>query len=80
MINVIIVEDEPLAQEILESYIAKLPQLNLVTKCSNAIEAQAALKEHEIDLMFLDIQMPQITGIEFLKSLNNPPLTIFTTA
>ena len=80
MINVIIVEDEPLAQEILESYIAKLPQLNLVATCSNAIEGGAALKEHDVDLIFLDIHMPQITGIEFLKSLSNPPLAIFTTA
>ncbi len=80
MMNVIIIEDEPLAQEILESYISKMPNLNLVAKCSNAIEASATLKEHDIDLMFLDIQMPQITGIEFLKSLNKPPLTIFTTA
>lgn len=80
MINVIIIEDEPLAQEILESYISKLPQLNLVAKCSNAIEANTALKENDVDLMFLDIKMPQITGIEFLKSLSNPPLTIFTTA
>jgi len=80
MINVIIVEDEPLAQEILESYIAKMPQLNLLARCSNAIEASAALKEFDVDLIFLDIQMPQITGIEFLKSLSNPPLTIFTTA
>jgi len=80
MINVIIVEDEPLAQEILESYIAKMPQLNLLAKCANAIEASNALKEHDVDLIFLDIQMPQITGIEFLKSLSNPPLTIFTTA
>jgi len=80
MINVIIVEDEPLAQEILESYIAKMPQINLLAKCANAIEASNALKEHDVDLIFLDIQMPQITGIEFLKSLSNPPLTIFTTA
>ncbi len=80
MINVIIIEDEPLAQEILENYISKLPQLNLVATCSNAIEGGAALKEHDVHLIFLDIQMPQITGIEFLKSLSNPPLTIFTTA
>jgi len=80
MINVIIVEDEPLAQEILESYVAKMPQLKLLAKCANAIEASNALKEHDVDLIFLDIQMPQITGIEFLKSLSNPPLTIFTTA
>jgi len=80
MINAIIIEDEPLAQEILQSYIAKLPQINLVATCSNAIEGGEAIKANHVDLMFLDIQMPQITGIEFLRSLSSPPLTIFTTA
>ena len=80
MINVIIVDDEPLALDVLETYIEKLPDLNLVTKCTNALEANNALKEHDIDLMFLDIQMPQLTGIDFLRSLSNPPLVIFTTA
>lgn len=80
MINVIIVDDEPLALDVLETYITKLPNLNLVTKCTNALEANNALKEHDIDLMFLDIQMPQLTGIDFLRSLSNPPLVIFTTA
>ena len=55
MINVIIVDDEPLAQDVLETYVQKLPNLNLVQKCSNALEANAALKAHDIDLMFLDI-------------------------
>lgn len=80
MINVIIVDDEPLAQDVLETYIEKLPDLNLVRKCSNALEANEALKSDEIDLMFLDIQMPQLTGIDFLKTLVNPPIVIFTTA
>lgn len=80
MINVIIVDDEPLAQDVLETYIEKIPDLNLVAKCSNAFEANEALKENEIDLMFLDIQMPQLTGIDFLKTLVKPPLVIFTTA
>jgi DNA-binding LytR/AlgR family response regulator len=80
MINVIIVDDEPLAQEVLETYVEKMPELNLVQKCSNALEANEALKNHEIDLMFLDIQMPQLTGIDFLKTLAHPPLVIFTTA
>ncbi|MBL7792474.1 MAG: response regulator transcription factor [Saprospiraceae bacterium] len=80
MINVIIVDDEPLAQDVLETYIEKMPDLHLVKKCSNAFEANDALKNHAIDLMFLDIQMPQITGIDFLKTLSNPPLVIFTTA
>lgn len=80
MINVIIVDDEPLAQDVLETYVEKIPDLNLVTKCSNAFEATKALKEHDIELMFLDIQMPQLTGIDFLKTLTKPPLVVFTTA
>lgn len=80
MINVIIVDDEPLALDVLETYIENLPDLNLVAKCANAIEANEALKANDIDLMFLDIQMPQLTGIDFLKSLSRPPAVIFTTA
>jgi len=80
MINVIIVDDEPLALDVLETYIEKLPKLNLVQRCSNAIEANEALDAHDIDLMFLDIQMPQLTGTDFLKTLSKPPLVIFTTA
>ena len=80
MINVIIVDDEPLALDVLETYIDKIQELNLVQKCKNAIEANEALKNHDIDLMFLDIQMPQLTGTDFLKTLSKPPLVIFTTA
>lgn len=80
MINTIIVDDEPLALDVLETYIEKMPDLHLVKKCSNAFEANEALKEFDIDLMFLDIQMPQLTGIDFLKTLTDPPLVIFTTA
>lgn len=78
--NIIIVDDEPLAREVLETYIQKLPGMNLLAKCENAIEAFEALNNHKIDLMFLDIQMPQITGIDFLKTLSNPPKVVFTTA
>lgn len=80
MIKALIVDDEPLAQEILESYIENLPNVELIAKCSNAIEANEVLKDVEVDIIFLDIQMPQITGIEFVKSLKNPPLIVFTTA
>lgn len=80
MINTIIVDDEPLALDVLETYIEKIPELNLVQKCNNALEANEALKKHDIDLMFLDIQMPQLTGIDFLKTLSNPPVVVFTTA
>lgn len=80
MIKAIIVDDEPLAQDILETYIEQLPNIELVCKCSNAIEANEVLKSEQVDIMFLDIQMPQITGIDFVKSLQNPPIIIFTTA
>ncbi|MBK7474492.1 MAG: response regulator transcription factor [Haliscomenobacter sp.] len=80
MIKVIIVDDEPLAQDVLETYIEKIPELQLVGKCSNALEANEMLKQEAVDLMFLDIQMPQLTGIDFLKTLSKPPLVIFTTA
>ena len=76
----IIVDDEPLALEILEDFISKVPELKLIKKCQNAIEAGEALRKHDIDLVFLDIQMPQLTGIEFVKSLTKPPKIIFTTA
>jgi DNA-binding LytR/AlgR family response regulator len=80
MINVIIVDDEPLALDVLETFISQLPDINLVQKCENAFEANEALKKNDIDLLFLDIQMPQLTGIDFYKSLTNPPEVIFTTA
>ncbi len=80
MINAIIVDDEPLALDILESHLSKIEEINLVARCPNALEANKALKEHDIDLMFLDIHMPQLTGIEFLRSLADPPMVIFTTA
>lgn len=78
--NVIIVDDEPLAQDVLETYIEKVPEFKLIAKCNNAFEANDVLRDHDIHLMFLDIQMPQLTGMEFLKSLDHPPLVIFTTA
>ena len=79
-INTIIVDDEPLALDVLETYIQQMPELQLVKRCVNAYEANEALSDHDIDLMFLDIQMPQLTGTEFVKALANPPLIIFTTA
>lgn len=78
--NVIIVDDEPLALEVLETYIKTMPDLHLVAKCQNAFEANQALRDHSVELMFLDIEMPQMTGTDFLRTLTNPPLVIFTTA
>lgn len=79
-INVLIVDDEPLAREIIQTHLDKIPNWNIVETCINAEEAYEALLKHQIDVLFLDIQMPVITGIEFLESLQNPPLVIFTTA
>jgi len=80
MIKAIIVDDEPLALDVLETYIAQLPELELVARCENALEAREVLKEHDVDLMFLDINMPQLTGIDFVKTLSVKPNFIFTTA
>jgi len=79
-IRTIIVEDEPLAREGLKSYIREIDSLELCAVCENALDANEVLKEEKPDLMFLDIQMPKITGIDFLKSLQSPPMVILTTA
>lgn len=79
-IKTIVVEDEPLAREGLKAYIREIGFLELVATCENALEANTALHTFQPSLMFLDIQMPKITGIDFLKSLAQPPLVIFTTA
>ena len=79
-VRCIIVDDEPLAIEILESYVAKVEQLQLVSTFRNAVSAFTFLQQHSIDLIFLDIQMPKLSGIDFLKTLKHPPKVIFTTA
>ncbi|GAB7088380.1 LytR/AlgR family response regulator transcription factor [Marinifilum fragile] len=76
----IIVEDEPLSQEILESYLQDCPQLRLKAICNDALEANQILLKEPIDLLFLDINMPKMNGIEWLKSLDQSPKVIFTTA
>lgn len=77
----IIVDDEPLAIEVIESYVERMDSLELVGKFRNAIKAFDYIQSGEpVDLIFLDIQMPKLTGIEFLKTLTNPPKVIFTTA
>lgn len=80
LLRCLIVDDEPLAQNIIESYISIVPNLVLAGKCSNALEAMKVLQSGSIDLMFLDIEMPQLSGTKFLKSLLQPPKVIFTTA
>lgn len=76
----LIVDDEPLAIEVIENYLNQFEDFEIVNRCNNAIKALKVLEEEAIDLLFLDIQMPKITGIEFLRSLKNPPKVIFTTA
>jgi len=78
--NCIIVEDEPLAQNVLKKYIGEHPTLELVAVCNNALEAQTALTQQTIQVVFLDINLPKLSGINFIKTLIRPPLIIFTTA
>lgn len=79
-IKCIIVDDEPLSQDVLKKYINESPMLELVNICSDAFEANNVLQAGNIQLMFLDINMPKLSGIRFVKTLSNPPLVIFTTA
>lgn len=79
-ITCLIVDDEPLACDIIEEYLSRIEGYEVVAKCSSALQAFSILSKNKIDLLFLDIQMPKLTGIEFLKSLHNPPKVIFTTA
>ncbi|WP_246230008.1 LytR/AlgR family response regulator transcription factor [Mucilaginibacter humi] len=80
-INCMVVDDEPIARDILKTYIERIPELTPVKSCMNATEAYEGLHEYSVDLgVFLDIQMPVISGTEFLRSLRKPPLVVFTTA
>lgn len=79
-IKCMIVDDEPLALDVLEAYISKFEDLELCCKAANALEASELLKIYYPDVMFLDIHMPEIDGITFFKQLSNPPLVVFTTA
>ncbi len=76
----VIVDDESLARRLLADYVSKVPELELVGACDSAIAAKTLVRQQEVDLLLLDIQMPDLTGIELLKILPTPPITIFTTA
>lgn len=76
----VVVDDEPLAITIIEGYLKKIPYVEIIGRFENAIPVYEFLKENPVDLIFLDIEMPNISGVDFLKSLSNPPSVIFTTA
>jgi DNA-binding LytR/AlgR family response regulator len=76
----LIVDDEPLARNVLKSYVKDFAGLELAGECENAIQANEVLRKEKVDLMFLDIEMPKISGFEFLKSIKNPPKIIIVTA
>lgn len=80
MIRCIIIDDEPLALQQMESYVKKIPFLELVAVCQSAIDAMAFIDKEKIDAIFCDINLPELNGLEFVKSLNNPPMIVFTTA
>jgi DNA-binding LytR/AlgR family response regulator len=79
-IKCLVVDDEPPAREILKQHIAGVDALELTGTCANAVEAISFLKDHPVDLIFLDIQMPQLMGTNFIRTLKSPPKVIFTTA
>jgi DNA-binding LytR/AlgR family response regulator len=76
----LIVDDEPLARELIRAHVEKLENFEIVDQCGDAMKALNVLREKQVDLIFMDIQMPQITGIDFLKTLKHPPKVIITTA
>lgn len=79
-IRCLVIEDEPLAQNVLKKYIGDLPSLELVAVCNDALEAQGIVQSKNIQLIFLDINLPKLSGINFLKTLPQQPAVIFTTA
>ena len=76
----LIIDDEPLAQNVIENYLKNFTDIELIAKCENALTALAWIRKQKIDLIFLDISMPFISGIDFIKTLQNPPKIILTTA
>lgn len=80
MINVIIIDDEPLARGMIREYLASYPEFRIAEECGDGFEAVKAIASHQPELIFLDIQMPKISGLELLEILENPPAVIFTTA
>ena len=79
-ITCLAIDDEPPALQVIEKYVTSIPALQLAATCNNAVDALAVLQNNQIDLLFLDIQMPYILGTDFMRTLPNPPKVIFTTA
>lgn len=80
MYKCLIVDDEPIARQILTEYLAELSDVKIVEQLKNAIEVTDFLENNRVDILFLDINMPRLSGVQLLKNLKNPPLVIFTTA
>ena len=80
IITCLAVDDEPPALQVIEKYVTSIPSLQLVATCSNAVDALTVLQNNQVDLLFLDIQMPYILGTDFMRTLSQPPKVIFTTA
>lgn len=80
MIRTLVIDDEPLALQQLAAYTAKIPFLELVAQCLSAIEAREIMEKEQIDALFVDINMPDINGLDFVRSLQAPPIVVFTTA
>ena len=79
-INCLIIDDEPLAINVIKNYLQEIDNVNIINTFNSAIEALNFLKEHEVDLIFLDINMPLLDGLDFIKNLEKKPLIIITTA
>ena len=79
-LSCLVIDDEPVARKGIAGYVGQIPFLSLKGSCKSALEASDIIHREPIDLLFLDIQMPDITGIEFMKALEHPPAGIFTTA
>jgi len=80
MIRVLAIDDEPLALRQLAAYLKKVPFFELVDSCQSALDAMSLLSEQDIDAIFIDINMPDLNGLDFVRSLNHPPMVVFTTA
>ena len=80
VLRYVVLDDEPIARHVVRTYAERLPFLRLVGECANALEAHAVLQHQEVDVLFCDINLPQISGLDFLKALPQRPLVIFTTA